>query len=119
MAWQNRMHFAYMITLKANGEAIGMIDARIHPPEVEIGYGLARAHWGKGYMPEAVRAVIDWAFQQPSIYRVCATTDLENIPSQHVLEKVGMQREGLLRKHIIHPNISDIPRDNYIYAITK
>jgi RimJ/RimL family protein N-acetyltransferase len=108
-----------MITLKADGQVIGMIDARIHSPEVEIGYGLARAHWGKGYMREAVRTVIDWAFEQPSIYRVCATTDLENIPSQRVLEKVGMRREGLLRKYIIHPNISDIPRDSYIYAITK
>jgi len=119
LAWENQMHFAYMITLKADGEAIGMIDARIHPPEMEIGYGLARVHWGKGYMPEATRIVIDWAFLQPSIYRVCATTDLENVASQRVLEKVGMQREGILRKYIIHPNISEVPRDSYIYAITK
>jgi ribosomal-protein-alanine N-acetyltransferase len=39
--------------------------------------------------------------------------------SQGVLEKVGMQREGTLRKYIVHPNISDIPRDSYIYATTK
>jgi ribosomal-protein-alanine N-acetyltransferase len=70
-------------------------------------------------MPKAASAVIDWAFQQPSIYRVCATTDLENVASQRVLEKVGMLREGILRKYIVHPNISDIPRDSYIYAITK
>jgi ribosomal-protein-alanine N-acetyltransferase len=119
LAWENQMHFPYMITLKAGGETIGMMDARIHPPEMEIGYGLARAHWGKGYMPKAASAVIDWAFQQPSIYRVCATTDLENVASQRVLEKVGMLREGILRKYIVHPNISDIPRDSYIYAITK
>lgn len=119
LAWENEMHFAYMITLKPGGEAMGMIDARIHPPEVEIGYGLARVHWGKGYMPEAVRALIDWAFQQPSIYRVCATTDVENIASQRVLEKVGMSREGTLHKYIVHPNISDIPRDSYLYAIVK
>jgi RimJ/RimL family protein N-acetyltransferase len=70
-------------------------------------------------MPEATRAVINWAFQQPSIYRVYATTDVENVASQHMLEKVGMQCEGVLRKYTIHPNISDIPRDSYMYAITK
>jgi RimJ/RimL family protein N-acetyltransferase len=50
---------------------------------------------------------------------VNASTDIENIASQRVLEKAGMLREGLLRKYIVHPNISDVPRDSYIYAITK
>lgn len=118
-AWENQARFPYMITLGEDGEVIGMIDPRIQASQMGVGYGLARAHWGKGYMPEATRAVIDWAFQQPSIYRVYATTDVENIASQRVLEKAGMQREGLLRKYIIHPNISDIPRDSYMYAITK
>ena len=68
---------------------------------------------------EDARAVIDWAFQQPSSYRVDDTTDVENIASQCVLEKVGMECKGHLRKYIVHPNISDIPRDSYIYAITK
>jgi [ribosomal protein S5]-alanine N-acetyltransferase len=119
LAWENQARFPYMLTLKTNGEVIGMIDPRIQLPQMGIGYGLARARWGRGYMPEATRAVIDWAFQQPSIYRVYATTDVENTASQRVLEKVGMQCEGLLRKYIIHPNISDIPRDSYMYAITK
>ena len=70
-------------------------------------------------MSEATHAVIDWAFQQPSIYRVYATTDVENVASQHVLEKVGMQCEGILRKYILHPNISNVPRDSYLYAIVK
>ena len=76
-------------------------------------------HWGKGFVPEATRAIIHWSFQQLSIYRIYATTDVENVASQRVLEKVGMQCEGILRKYIIHPNISDIPRDSYMYAITK
>ena len=118
-AWEGKTRFPYMITLKETGEVIGMIDPRIEGPKVGIGYVSARAHWGKGYVPEATRAIIDWAFQQPSIYRVYATTDVENISSRRVLEKVGMQCEGILRKYILHPNISDVPRDSYIYAITK
>lgn len=118
-AWQNEVRFPYMIALKDSSKVIGMIDPRIEGPKVGIGYVIGRAHWGKGYMTEATRAIIEWAFQQPPIYRVYATTDVENISSQRVLEKVGMQCEGILRKYIIHPNISDIPRDSYIYAITK
>ncbi len=118
-AWETQIRFPYMITFKESGEVISMIDPHIQPPQMGIGYGLARAHWGKGYMPEATSAMIDWAFRQPSLSRVYATTDVDNIASQRVLEKVGMQREGLLRKYIIHPNISDIPRDSYIYAIVK
>ena len=119
LAWENQARFPYMILLKENHEVIGMIDPRIQPPQMGIGYGLARCHWGRGYMSEATLAVIDWAFQQPSIYRVYATTDVENTASQRVLERVGMKCEGLLHKYIIHPNISDIPRDSYMYAITK
>lgn len=118
-AWEQGTRFPYMITLRATGEVIGMIDPRIEGPKVGIGYGAARVHWGKGYVPEAARAVIAWTLQQPSIHRVYATTDVENIASQRVLEKVGMQCEGVLRKYILHPNISDIPRDSYMYAITK
>jgi RimJ/RimL family protein N-acetyltransferase len=118
-AWEGERRFPYMITLKETGQVIGMIDPRIEGPKVGVGYVAARTHWGKGYMPETTRVIIAWAFQQPSIYRVYATTDVENIASRRVLEKVGMQCEGVLRKYIIHPNISDVPRDSYMYAITK
>jgi len=118
-AWEYETRFPYVITLKESDEIIGMIDPRIEGPKMGIGYGAARAHWGKGYVAEATRAIIEWAFLQPSIYRVYATTDVENLASRRVLEKVGMQCEGILRKCIIHPNISDVPRDSYIYAIVK
>jgi RimJ/RimL family protein N-acetyltransferase len=119
LAWQQKTRFPYMNALKATGEVIGMIDPRMEGHKVEIGYVVARSYWGKGYAPEAVQAVIDWAFQQPAIYRVYATTDVENIASRRVLEKAGMQCEGILRKYIIHPNVSDVPRDSYMYTVTK
>jgi ribosomal-protein-alanine N-acetyltransferase len=118
-AWEHETRFPYMITLKVSDQVIGMIDPRIEGSKVGIGYGAARAHWGRGYVPEATQAIIEWALQQPSIYRVYATTDVENVASQRVLEKVGMQCEGILRKYIIHPNISAVPRDSYMYAIVK
>jgi len=117
--WDADERFPYMITLKESGAVIGMIDPRIEGTKVAIGYVMNRAYQGKGYMTESTCAIIDWAFLQPSIYRVYATTDVENIASQRVLEKAGMQREGILHKYIVHVNISDVPRDSYMYAIVK
>ena len=56
---------------------------------------------------------------QEPIHRVWAVCDVENRGSARVLEKVGMQREAILRKWLVHPNISPIPRDCYCYAIVR
>jgi RimJ/RimL family protein N-acetyltransferase len=118
-AWNGDSRFPFMIILKENGEIIGMIDPRIEGHKVGIGYVMNRAYQGNGYMTEATCVIMHWAFQQPGIYRVYATTDVENIGSRRVMEKAGMQCEGILRKYIVHPNISDEPRDCYMYAIVK
>jgi RimJ/RimL family protein N-acetyltransferase len=118
-AWDGDSRFPYMIALKENGNVIGRINLRIEGHKVELGYVMSKAYQGKGYMTESARAIIHWSFQQPTIYRVYATTGVDNIASQRVMEKAGMQREGLLRKYIVHPNISDEPRDSYVYAIVK
>ena len=116
--WDGDARFHFMITLK-NGDLIGRIQLHIEGHRVELGYVINKSFQGRGYMTETVRAIIDWAFQQPNIYRVYATTSVDNIASQRVMEKTGMLREGLLREYIVHPNISNEPRDSYIYAIVK
>ena len=117
--WQTGKDFAYAITLKENDTLIGMFG--LHPMnlKLEVGYALARLHWGKGYMTEVLRKVIDWALTQADIYRVQAICDVKNIGSSRVMEKADMIREGLLRRYILHPNISAKPRDVYMYAIVK
>lgn len=117
--WEEGTRFPCAITLKAYDEPFGMIDFHVTAATVGVGYVIARSHQGKGYATEALRAVIDWAFRQPSVYRVNASTDVDNIASRRVMEKAGMRREGLLRKYMLHPNISDVPRDCYVYAIVK
>ncbi|MDP9309700.1 MAG: GNAT family N-acetyltransferase, partial [Chloroflexota bacterium] len=86
---------------------------------VSLGYVLMRAAWGQGLMPEATAAVMNWALAQPEIFRVWALCDIENRASARVLEKVGMQREGLMGRGVLHPNISDEPRDCWLYAKVK
>ena len=74
---------------------------------------------GQGYMTEAVKKVLDWALKQQEIYRVWSVYDVDNIGSARVMEKVGMQKEGILRCWSVHPSISPEPRDAYCCAITK
>ena len=83
---------------------------------LDCGYVLARRWWGQGLMTEALTRVADWALHQPSVFRIGAVCDIDNIASARVLEKAGFIREGLLRRWLLHPNISDEPRDCYSYA---
>jgi ribosomal-protein-alanine N-acetyltransferase len=86
------------------------------PHRLDCGYVLARRWWRQGFMTEALTEVMDWGLRQPSVFRIGAVCDVDNIGSVRVLEKSGFFREGLLRRLLLHPNISDEPRDCYSYA---
>lgn len=86
---------------------------------LDCGYVLARRWWRQGLMTEVLTAVADWALQQPSVFRISAVCDVDNIGSARVLEKAGFTREGVLRRWILHPNVSDEPRDCYSYSRTR
>jgi RimJ/RimL family protein N-acetyltransferase len=117
--WQHDGPFTWVITVGADGHLLGALELRPQGARVELGYVLGRAYWGQGFMTEAVRAVTEWALGQPEIYRVWAVCDVENRASARVLEKVGMEREGMLRRWSAHPNVSAVPRDCWCYARVK
>jgi [ribosomal protein S5]-alanine N-acetyltransferase len=83
---------------------------------LDCGYVLVRRWWRQGLMTEVLTEVTLWAFRQPSVFRIGAVCDAENIGSTRVLEKSGFVREGLLRRWLLHSNISDEPRDCFSYA---
>jgi len=87
--------------------------------KLEFGYALARPHWGRGIMTDVLTSVADWALSQPSIWRIGAYVDLENTGSIRVMEKAGFESEGVLRRWLIHPNISEHPRDCAVFAKTR
>lgn len=118
-SWNERSSFPWALIRKEDNEFTGMLEASVDKHKMNLGYVLAQSEWGKGYMPEAVRAVIDWAMTENDIYRIWAVCDIENTASARVMEKVGMEREGVLRRWLRHPNISDEPRDCYCYSIVK
>jgi RimJ/RimL family protein N-acetyltransferase len=111
--------FPYVLTKIADDRPLGMLELKLHSHGANIGYVLAREHWGQGLMPEAARTVVSYALTQPAIYRVQAFCDVENTASARTLEKIGMTREGMLRRFLVHPAMSSEPRDCYLYAITK
>ena len=118
-AWEKDARFPYVLTTKESGVVAGMIEIRLDGFKAEVGYVLSPQFWGKGMATEALRSLVKWALSQNSIYRIWGLCDVDNLASARVLKKAGMQREGLLRRQIIHPNISDEPRDCYIYAMAK
>jgi RimJ/RimL family protein N-acetyltransferase len=119
LGWEDGSAYPWIITRNEDGSLIGMIESRIKGFGLNIGYVLARAHWGRGYMPEAARAIVDWGLSQNAIFRIWALCDVDNLASARVMEKIGMEKEGILRRCIIHPNVSDDPRDVYCYSIIK
>jgi RimJ/RimL family protein N-acetyltransferase len=70
-------------------------------------------------MSEVLTSVVQWALGQPGIYRVWATCDVDNVASARVLERVGMEREGVLRRWLVHPNVGEEPRDCICYSIVR
>jgi [ribosomal protein S5]-alanine N-acetyltransferase len=115
--WNSGESYPYAIGLLPDAaEPFGMIEGRPGKHGIDFGYALARAEWGNGYMAEALAALADWWLDQPSVYRVSAFCDVENLASARVIEKAGMQFEGLLRRYNVHPNISAEPRDVLIFA---
>lgn len=58
--------------------------------EVEIGYGIDEEYQCQGYATEAIRETVTWALEQEGVLSVIAETEKDNIPSQKVLQKIGM-----------------------------
>ena len=70
-------------------------------PCVELGYRLARAHWGKGYATEAAQAALRVGFEQVGLEEIVSFTPLINLPSRAVMERVGMTNAN---EDFDHPN---------------
>jgi ribosomal-protein-alanine N-acetyltransferase len=64
----------------------------------EVGYALGRAHWGGGYIQEALHALLGYAFEVLDLHRLEADVDPRNAASIRTLERLGFQREGYLRQ---------------------
>jgi ribosomal-protein-alanine N-acetyltransferase len=109
-----RRHWA--ITLDA--AVIGLIALHAwerHHRRAELGYELAAAHRGHGIATEAARAVIEFGFTTMALHRIQAGTLADNSRSVRLLERLGFQREGVLRQYSLEGDGTF--HDTAIYAL--
>ena len=114
--WASPAYFA--IALKDTNECIGAIDIRIKKAhdKASIGYVLNREHWGKGYMTEALSAIIRLCFEDLELNRVEASHFAGNEASGRVMAKCGMLPEGV---GIQQEKVKGVFRDNVFYGLTR
>ncbi len=100
IAYQDEYGFSlWAVELRSTGEVIG--DTGLMPfqhvgPEVEVGWRLARAHWGRGYATEAAKAAIGHGLADLGLGRIIAVAHPDNAASRRVMEKCGMVYEGIV-----------------------
>ncbi len=108
------------IFLRETGELVGRVAltgiARGPFQNANLGYFIAEEQQGKGFMTEAVRLCVGYAFDELGLHRVQAGVMPRNTPSQRVLEKAGFRREGLAERYL---RINGVWEDHILYAITR
>jgi ribosomal-protein-alanine N-acetyltransferase len=67
---------------------------------VELGYCLSNQYWGRGIIVEAANAMIDAAVRTLDIHRIEAECEIDNFKSERVMQKLGMEQEGVMRKRL-------------------
>jgi ribosomal-protein-alanine N-acetyltransferase len=117
--WASGAEYHWIIEPRAGGALLGCMACRVKGHAADFGYFLDRSAWGRGVATEAGSLLVGWLERQPSVLRIWATTDVDNLRSARVLEKLGLQREGVLRMATWRPNIGGLPRDTAIYARCK
>jgi ribosomal-protein-alanine N-acetyltransferase len=115
----NNTEFSWAIELIDTGKMIGVVklfEISKNNQRAEVSYILNSRFQGKGYINEAISAVINFAFTEMKLLRVQARCTSDNKASEKVMQKANMQYEGLLRKYWV---LKGEPKDVVLYAITK
>lgn len=101
-AWDDGTDAAFAIAAP-DGELRGAIGLRLNRDHRrgELGYWVGQPFWGQGLATEAVRRVLQFAFEELALNRVQASHLPRNPASGRVMQKVGMTREGLHRERYL------------------
>lgn len=113
-------YYHWGIVQKESGQIIGTggvlgLNEKHH--SADLGYCISRTYWGKGYMTEAVAAMIQHLFNIVGLNRITASHDTNNIASGRVMQKCGMAFEGIKRQ--AHYCVRRGFYDSACYAILK
>lgn len=107
-----------VFAIEVDGEAAGaagiIFQQDVYSQTGELGYWLGEEHWGRGIVSEAVKAMVQHAFQDLGLRRVYARIFSNNLASKRVLEKAGFQFEGMARQAVLK---NDKVLDVFHYAV--
>ncbi|RHW43314.1 N-acetyltransferase [Neobacillus notoginsengisoli] len=94
--------YEFAMTNKETGELVGAIALTNNQrfQHGEIAYWVGEEYWGLGYATEAAQAIIQFAFNEKQYHKVFARCFSSNPASGRVLQKLGMEKEGLLKDHV-------------------
>lgn len=99
--YSDERFYHWAIVLKENGDEpigdIAVVDIKENVSAVHIGYCLGKAWWHRGIMSEALKAVMDFMFDEVDVNRFESRHDPRNPHSGGVMKKCGMKYEGTLR----------------------
>lgn len=114
--FENKTGFTFGIRNKEEQiiGAIGLHDR--DDDKAELGYWIGIPYWNKGYVTEAANAIIGFGFKELALNKIYATHLLHNPASGKIMEKIGMEQEALLKKHVKH---GDEYFDLAMYSIFK
>jgi [ribosomal protein S5]-alanine N-acetyltransferase len=110
---ENRTKYFFAIIEKATNNYIGEIGYTVvidcpYGKVVNLGYFILPIHWGKGFVTEAARAVMDYAFTSGNVIKIETGCIKENVGSERVMKKVGMIKEAEFVKHVLlHSKLYD------------
>lgn len=82
----------------------------------EVGFDLARAHWGRGLMRQALEALLEWTYQRDDLDRIHAYVRVDNTRSERLLLRNGFVREGCLRNYRV---CRGQPHHFYIFSLLR
>jgi RimJ/RimL family protein N-acetyltransferase len=108
----------WAVQVRKTGQFAGFVGLNPVPddlpvaPAVEVGWRLAKAHWGQGFAPEAARAAVDFGFDQLGLPELVSFTTTGNLNSRRVMEKLGMTRDPADDFH--HPGLALWPERRHV-----
>lgn len=105
-----RKCYFFLVELKGTFEFVGSIGFTITAQNelggtAEMGYFILKKHWGNGYVTEAAKVVLDFAFKELSLHKIYSGCNAGNIASENIMKKLGMEKEGHLKSHVLHNGI--------------
>ena len=99
--WDHARACRFAIRDKKTRAILGVVGlemfAHLHQ-SVELGYWLQKTMTGQGFMTEASRAVITWAFSRVNVHRIRVAAATDNHESLHVIGRLGFRFEGISRE---------------------